>query len=297
MTSFASIQLMGAFLISLLVHGALLLIQFVPNTNPKWADNNLGLDVILVNTEDEETPLSPKAWAQVNLEGGGNASSGRATLPLSAGLFNERNEKVGQAQRAKTVLDKMSWHLITTPYSLAWQMNDQPDVLSSDARLQSTVEDAAMEQVMTRLSAEIEKEVHTQNERPHKILIGPSTKEVIYAQYYKRMQQRIEARGTAHFPEHLGKKMYGELIVSIPVLKEGALYEKMGGPKIEQSSGNKLLDQAALNIIRRAAPFGQMPPAMGALTQKDVWIVVTRFHFTRSNNGSRELVAHIKSSS
>ncbi len=86
---------------------------------------------------------------------------------------------------------------------------------------------------------------------------------------------------TRHFPEREGKKLYGELIVYIPVFQDGSIYEKEGGPRIERSSGSVALDQAALAIIRRAAPFGNFPAELRRDGKAHVWEIVTRFHFTR----------------
>jgi len=56
-----------------------------------------------------------------------------------------------------------------------------------------------------------------------------------------------------------------------------------GGPRIERSSGNPALDKAALEIIRRAAPFGAFPTNMRSKGKDDLWEVFTRFSFTRED--------------
>ena len=83
--------------------------------------------------------------------------------------------------------------------------------------------------------------------------------------------------------------MYGELIVYIPIFQDGTIYEKDGGPKVEKSSGNKALDEAALRIVRRAAPFGRFPPNMRSKDKDDLWVVITRFKFTRDEQLETEL--------
>ena len=98
------------------------------------------------------------------------------------------------------------------------------------------------------------------------------------------MQKRIEDLGTIQFPEKDGHKLYGELIVYIPIFQDGSIYEKSGGPRIEKSSGNKSLDKAALRIVRHAAPFGNFPSNMRSSDKDDLWIVITRFKFTRDQD-------------
>ena len=134
---------------------------------------------------------------------------------------------------------------------------------------------------ITRMAAEIAQTIEDQNKRPRKTFITPSTKAVGYAMYYKAMQKKIEDVGTMQFPEKNGEKLYGELIVYIPIFQDGTIYEKEGGPRIEKSSGNKALDRAAIKIVRRSAPFGNFPANMRSTDKDDLWIVITRFKFTR----------------
>ena len=103
------------------------------------------------------------------------------------------------------------------------------------------------------------------------------------------MQKKIEDFGTANFPQKEGKKLYGELIVYIPIFQDGSIYEKEGGPRIEKSSGDKALDKAALRIVRSAAPFGKFPQNMRSTDKDDLWVVITRFKFTREEQLETEL--------
>jgi protein TonB len=73
------------------------------------------------------------------------------------------------------------------------------------------------------------------------------------------------------------------LVLYIPIFQDGTLYMKEGGPRVERSSGNPDLDQAALNIVRRSAPFGKFPDNMRSVGKDDVWEIITRFNFTRDD--------------
>ena len=99
----------------------------------------------------------------------------------------------------------------------------------------------------------------------------------------------IEKIGTLNFPQQDGKKLYGELVIYIPIYQDGTIYEKEGGPSIQHSSGNAALDRAALRIVRRSAPFGRFPANMRSTDKDDVWEVVTRFKFTREDALEAEL--------
>jgi protein TonB len=142
---------------------------------------------------------------------------------------------------------------------------------------------------IARQEAEITQRISDESKRPKKTFISPSTRGVGYAMYYKAMQKRVEEVGTLSFPQHNGQKLYGELVMYIPVFQDGSIYEKEGGPRIERSSGNRALDQAALGIVRRAAPFGKFPANMRSSDKDDLWIVITTFTFTREGKLQAEL--------
>jgi protein TonB len=109
------------------------------------------------------------------------------------------------------------------------------------------------------------------------------------------MQKRVEEVGTLNFPQQAGRKLYGELVMTIPVFQDGTLYMKEGGPRVEgRGSGTPALDKAALAIVRRAAPFGKFPRNMRSAGRNDVWVVVTRFRFTRQQKLEAELTEGAK---
>ena len=61
-------------------------------------------------------------------------------------------------------------------------------------------------------------------------VITANTRDVGYAMYYKALRKRVESFGLINFPQRNGAKLYGELTVRIPVYRDGALFEKEGGP-------------------------------------------------------------------
>jgi protein TonB len=266
---------------SLVLHAALLVLRFAPPAAERAAPFNTGLSVILVNAKHDHAPMQPDALAQANLEGGGAADAGRARSPLpDLGRMNEGTQLEAQRQRV-TELERTQRRLLsqlnerqpmTTPVG---EPNDSPEL---DTRHIRSVEQI---QAMARREAEIARDVADYNKRPVKTQLTPSTREVSHALYYTALQKKIELTGTLNFPQHDGKKMYGDLVVYIPVYQDGSLYLKEGGPRIERSSGNSALDTAALVIVRQAAPFGHFPAALMKDGRERVWEIITRFSFTR----------------
>ena len=112
------------------------------------------------------------------------------------------------------------------------------------------------------------------------IAVKPKMDELDDVTYYTKLRDRIEKAGSTHFPKLNGKKLYGELEVTIPIYQDGTIYDKKGGPRIERSSGNAALDKATLGIVRRAAPFPVFPAGMRERSIDGVTEFTVPFSFT-----------------
>lgn len=269
--------------ISLLVHGALLAVHFVAPTAFRLQPTDPGLEVILVNAKHNKAPLKADALAQANLDGGGTVDKGRSKSPLPDMRKVETGDSVKAVKRRISELEQKQSELLTqaskpNPFAAApVTEKNKPDPLPSGADLLES------SKAIARMSAEISETIEDQNKRPKKTFVTPSTRGVGYAIYYKTMQKRIEDVGTLNFPQQNGRKLYGQLVISIPVFQDGTIYERDGGAKIDRSSGNAALDAAALNIVRRSAPFGKFPPNMLSNDRDDLWVIITTFKFTRED--------------
>lgn len=274
-----------AITISVLAHGALLTVHFAAPQALRFAPADPGLEVILVNARHDKAPLKAEALAQANLDGGGNADQGRAKSPLPDLRKTADGRSIREARRKQAALEtqqkkllqqlqrKESAFALPAQQDKGKQQDEPPQPQGTD------LFDSA--KAVARMEAEIARNIEDYNKRPKRTQITPSTRAVGYAMYYKALQERIEKLGTLNFPQKDGRKLYGELIVSIPVFQDGTIFERDGGPRIERSSGNPELDRAALAIVRRSAPFGRFPENMRSVGKDDLWEVITRFKFTR----------------
>ena len=123
-------------------------------------------------------------------------------------------------------------------------------------------------------------------------VITASTRDPVYAMYYRALRSRIEHLGNINFPQRNGVRLYGELTVRIPVHRSGAIDDREGGVSIERGSGNPALDSAAVNIVRRAAPFGPFPRS--AQTAADVWVIITRLKVTRDQGHHPQIQSTVR---
>lgn len=269
----------------MLIHGLILAVHFVAPEALRLPPVDPGIEVILVNARHDKAPLKADALAQANLDGGGNADDGRAKSPLPDLRRMEDGDSLTVTQQRIAQLEAQQRQIISQTAmstSLSVPRPDEKD--PQREKTPQTGSDASQTtNALARMEAEISRSIEEYNKRPKKTQITPSTREVGYAMYYSALQKKVESLGTLNFPQKDGQKLYGELVVYIPVFHDGKIYEKEGGPRIEKSSGNRALDTAALSIVRRAAPFGPFPPNMRTSDKADVWEIITRFKFTRED--------------
>ena len=279
---------MIAITCSVLAHAFLLAIRFAAPDAFRLQPADPGLEVILVNAKHARAPVKADALAQANLDGGGNADAGRAQSPLPDLRKIENGDSIKALQRRIAELEQQQKNVLTKVRQSQFNSAPVADQARPDPSRTGT-DNVDSAKAIARMTAEITQRIADENKRPKKTFISPSTREVGYAMYYKAMQKRVEEVGTLNFPQQNGRKLYGELVVYIPIFQDGSLYEKEGGPRVERSSGNPALDKAALAIVRRAAPFGKFPANMRSSDKDDLWIVVTRFKFTREEKLQAEL--------
>jgi protein TonB len=248
-----------------------------------------GLEVILVNAQHDRAPLKAEALAQVNLDGGGNADAGHAKSPLPDMQHSEEGDALKIAKRHIDELEAAQKQLFSQAQKTPFAVNQTVDKDTPQPAQPDGTDKIDSNKQITRQAAEIAKEIEDYNKRPRKTQLTPSTKRDGYALYYAALRTRVEKFGTLNFPQKDGQKLYGELLVYIPIFQDGTLYMADGGPRVEHSSGNKSLDKAALKIVRQAAPFGQFPKNMRSADKDDVWEVITRFKFSREEGMETEL--------
>jgi protein TonB len=269
---FSTLQLaLGA---SLAAHAILLAVRFVDPESFNRVIQDTPLEVILVNARTNEKPEKAKAIAQASMAGGGEVDKGRASTPLPPSERNEAGDTLEDATQRKLeslqeqqilLLAQVKHQLAALALAVQRQSGAKPDQTAREEKRRQLI----------KLLAEIERRINMENSRPKKRYISPATREEVYAIYYDNLRRAIEDKGTENFPEAGGKKLYGELTMTVTVNFDGEVLKT----QVEQSSGNRTLDRRAEAIARSAGPFGRFNSAMRR--KVDQIVVVSRFKFTR----------------
>jgi protein TonB len=259
--------------VSVAVHAALLTVRFVDPEGFNRVFRDTPLEVVLVNARTIERPEKAQAIAQANLMGGGEAAKGRATSPLPPSAVTQMGDAAEDAQRKidamqeqqMTMLAQLKQAIATLPAPEPKQPTSNPEALAREEKRRQ----------MVKLLAEIERRINDENARPKKRYLSPATREEVYAVYYDTLRRKIEDRGTNHFPEVAGRKLYGELTMIVTVNHDGRVLDT----EVVETSGSLTLDRRAQGIAKAAGPFGRFSDAMRS--KADQIVLVSRFKFTR----------------
>lgn len=267
-------------LLSFGIHVALLAgVGFsAPDAKPsaKFAPN---LEVVLVNAKSARVPLNPSALAQANLDGGGNTDALRhAKSPLPAMEGESDTVAVKKLQRVAE-LEQQAKRLATrlkSEHSVESQKSKreprEPAIIPNAADLVQRSLEAA------RLEAQISREQDVYQQRPRRTYVGARTREYAYARYVEDWRAKVEKVGNLNYPEAAkDQKLYGSLQLTVSIRADGSV-ENI---EINRSSGHKILDEAAVNIVKLAAPYAPFSSEMRAKT--DILGITRTWMFTRGD--------------
>lgn len=110
-------------------------------------------------------------------------------------------------------------------------------------------------------------------------------RDVLYLDNWRRQIERI---GNLNYPEEAKKgRVFGDLLLMVAIDQKGQLVDV----RVERSSGIKILDDAAVRIVRLAAPFEPMTDDMKKDTDVleiiRMWQFVPGSGFFQVNDGSK----------
>ncbi len=113
-------------------------------------------------------------------------------------------------------------------------------------------------------------------------LTSASAKRAIDAAYLLQWRQRVEAVGNKYYPEASERySIYGNLRLLVVVRRDGSLEDI----QVLSSSGHAVLDEAAIKIVRLAAPFAPFSAELQATTDKLEIIRTWQFRENRLSSG------------
>jgi len=246
-------------LFSLIAHGVLALGLTFEYEKP--AASLPSLDVILVQSASGTKPDKADFLAQAHNSGGGESDKpARPTDPLSSpihkpdpGLAPRPIEAGAPKAHAPTP------HEVLTRHQSQFSVHTEKEVPEQEELPQPTARELMERKVeMARLAEEVQREATAYAKRPKKKFISANTKEYEYAAYMSAWVARVERIGNLNYPDEARRQqLHGQLVLTVALNRDGSIRST----DVIQSSGHKLLDDAAIRIVRLAAPFPPIPTA------------------------------------
>lgn len=221
------------------------------------------LDVILVQSASGVKPEKADFLANANNEGGG--TSDKAVRPTDlisapvpkpapgmapATLETGTREPQPASEREVLTQKKSDFNVRTQA-----QTTEQPERARPNPNAQT---ERNLE--MARLANELSNDTQLYAKRPKKKYISANTKEAADAAYQAAWVLRVERIGNLNYPDEARRQQLQNgktlsLMLTTGIKRDGSL----ASVDIVQSSGFKLVDEAAIRIVRLAAPFPPLP--------------------------------------
>lgn len=262
----ANDRLSSTLFIALLLHGIIILgITF--SADPLLDSEELPtLKVtLLVDTSDiDRQPDDYDYLAQRNQQGAGQSEDlGRAAAApaMTDPLTLSGSPAGGDLNEARPRSEEQDAERLVTRNPSTDAILASPDPNETEAAVPMRAM-ALMNNPATKTSvADLDDHTSAAADHGRELVISPATKQATVAGYLNQWRRRVERIGTLNFPRSAGREGGAHWpTLEVVVDQQGDLVEIV----LRDSSGDAALDQAALAILRMAAPFDRLPPEISA---------------------------------
>jgi protein TonB len=228
------------------------------------------LDITVVNRQDTKPPEEYDYLAETSQDGAGNTEDkvqpqqeSMAQTPPPAPPV-ESTPTPTQVMTADTSARKIQKSEEPKP-------DEKSEVTSAAELINRSME-------MLTLNQQINQTLQAYSKTPKSKFISARTKEFKYASYMRDWVSKVERVGELNYPDAARRQnLSGKLSVQVAVYPDGSVREIT----IRKPSGYKILDDAAVRIVKLAAPFAPFPESIKRET--DVLYITRTWVFTSGN--------------
>jgi protein TonB len=269
--------------LAIVVHAAVIL--GVTFTVLKKAPSTHSIEVTLAQHRSKDKPEKADFLAQFDQLGSGTLEEKALTTTEKLSEFQDtvirKVEPVQQAAAAPQTIRHQ--RVVATTESSSFKV---PDNTLKDELPPAPIHTVDKKSLMERsleiasLEARLDRQRQIYAKRPRiKRLTSLSTKATMDAYYLNSWRRKIETIGNMNYPqEAIRKKMYGDLRLMVSILPDGEVKEIV----LLESSGQQILDDAAIRIVRLAAPFAPFPDELRQTT--DVLEIIRTWQFRKNSS-------------
>lgn len=282
-------RLLTTLFFAVLLHGIVILgVTF--SGEEATGEGGSTLEITLVNTQSRELPDDPDYLADASQRGGGNT---RDNVRPQAAMSSPERAALDGTPDANDIENRLEASAgRDDPDALETRRQAQADkqvVTSADSAFTALSEAAApaaeSERVLvarlmtpgnelTEPLNDANSEARARSENLREKVIAVNTRESVYARYLDEWRRQVERVGNANYPDEARRQgMEGDLVLEVSLNSNGTIRDLV----VRRKSPHPLLDDAAMRILRLAAPFPPFTEAMLAQTDVLRFVYVWRF--------------------
>ncbi|NPU94742.1 MAG: energy transducer TonB [Gammaproteobacteria bacterium] len=279
----ASDRLTFTLFIAAIFHAMVILGVGFSFSEPKPAPTSL--EIVLAQSRSDIAPEQADFLAQANQQGSGDLD--RSALPTTNELAQFEDSRIREIQPLQQTATQKQVRPDNRPVVTTQGRSQQKVAIASPSPDDQKVEISKEERLamiqrsleIASLEAQLEEQKQTHAKRPRKRqLTSVSTKESRDAYYLHAWSKKIETVGNLNYPaEARRNKIYGSLRMMVAIRADGSVHEM----RILKSSGYRVLDQAAMQIVRLAAPYSAFPPEIRQDT--DILEIIRTWQFEKGD--------------
>lgn len=240
------------------------------------------LEITLATFKSEEKPKKADFLAQANQQGSGTLEHKAKPKTTEKAPFQDKEIRKATPPAAPPQVQKKE-----APKAAVASRSPQPQKTTvkreqtkpqPESNPAPTFDSSQLSAEIASLEAELDKERQLYAKRPriHR-LSAASTMRDKGAWYKEEWRKKIERVGNLNYPEEARRqRIYGNLRLLVSINRDGTLYEV----QVLESSGQPVLDQGAMRIVRLAAPFA---PFTGDLADIDRLEIIRTWRFERGD--------------
>lgn len=271
-------------LLALAVHAMLILgISFNRENRNQVASK---LEITLAQYRSDKAPARADFLAQHNQEGSGTLDKKALLTTRKTADFHDNviRDISPPAQTAAADQAQPELALIRTQHQSTALAAPKPE---REAPAQTSASDITIlqrDQEIASLEAKLDIQRQAYAARPRvRRLTSVATKRAEDAAYLNSWRERIEAVGNRNYPQRARQQqIFGDLRLLVALYPNGEIKEV----RVLKSSGQKILDEAAIRIVHMAAPYEPFPAEMGHKVDVLEIIRTWRFHRDRLSSES-----------
>ena len=279
-------RLIFTLLFSIIIHLVIVLGVSFDVTSPPSNQPLVNLEITLVKHQTELEPEQADFLAQANNEGGGETdekspdptpdapvpeTKDRPTPPQVTPPQRVKAEQVATkpepikpvekspAKQAKIITQKTASRKIETTTEVADKSEVVPEIKPQE-KPQLSARDLIFQtqNEIARLEQQLDLSTKALSKRPKSRHLSSRTKQYAAAAYHEAWRKKVERIGNLNYPlEAKRQRINGSLMLSVDINPDGSV--PPDGIVISRSSGHKVLDDAAVKIVRLAAPYAAIP--------------------------------------